>query len=182
MWTPKKFISKKDCFNILHFSKPWNRPFCGNKHANSSYKVCGKIPVIKQLLSLVKAQVHHLVYWVMQGPPLKQPPPSAYSSKGRKATHKTISLVTLKSTKGKLTTQIVTEVIVCLADLDHCSVPVVTQLVKEQVGYDIILLNNKLYPILEVPSTHGEFWWSTCRKILTVSAKLLLNYGQEAKC
>ena len=70
--------------------------------------------------------------------------------------------------------QIVTEDIVCLADLDQCSVPVVAQLVKEQVGYNIILLNNKLYPILEVPSTHGEFWRSTSRKILAASAKLFV--------
>ena len=46
--------------------------------------------------------------------------------------------MTLKSTKGKLSSEIVNEVIVCLADLDQCSVPVVAQLVKEEVGYDII--------------------------------------------
>ena len=114
----------------------------------------------------------------MQGPPLKQPPPSAYSSKARKVTHKTISLVTLKSTKGRLTTQIVTEVIVCLADLDHCSVPIVTQLVKEQVGYDLILLNNKLYPILVFLSTHGEFWQSPW-KILAASGKAVKIMGKR---
>jgi len=55
---------------------------------------------------------------------------------------------------------------------DQCSVPVVAQLVKEQVGYDIILLNNKLYPILDAPSTRGDFWRSSSRKILAASAKL----------
>ena len=94
----------------------------------------------------------------MQGPPLKRPPPPAYSSKGRKVTQKTIGLVTSKSTKGKLSLEIITEVIVCLADLGQCSVPLVAQLVKEQVGYDIVLLNNKLYPILDAPSTRGDFW------------------------
>ena len=86
-------------------------------------------------------------------------------------THKTIGLVTLKSAKGKLTSETVTEVIVCIADNDHCSVPVVAQLVKEQVGYDINLLNNKLYPILDAPSTHGDFWRLTSWKILAASAK-----------
>ena len=66
--------------------------------------------------------------------------------------------MTLKSTKGKLTLETVTQVIVCIADNDQCSVPVVAQLVKEQVRYDVILLNNKLYPILDAPSTHGDFW------------------------
>ena len=92
--------------------------------------------------------------------------------KGKKGHSKTIGLVTLKSTKGKLSSEIVTEVIVCLADLDKCHVPVVAQLVKEQVGYDIILLNNKLYPILDGPSTRGDFWQSTSRKILAASAEL----------
>ena len=65
------------------------------------------------------------------------------------------------------------QVIVCIADNDHqCSVPVVAQLVKEQVRYDIILLNNKLYPILDAPSTRGDFWWCTSWKILAASAKL----------
>ena len=108
----------------------------------------------------------------MQGPPLKRPPPPVYSSKGRKVTQKTTGLVTLKSTKGKLSSEIITEVIVCLADLDQCSVSVAAQLVKEHVGYDIVLLNNKLYPILDAPSTRGDFWRSTSRKILAASAKL----------
>ena len=74
-------------------------------------------------------------------------------------TRKTIGLVTSKSTKGKLTLETIMQVIVCIADNDHqCSVPVVAQLVKEQVRYDVILLNNKLYPILDAPSTHGDFW------------------------
>lgn len=73
----------------------------------------------------------------MQGPPLKRPPPPVYSSKGRKVTQKTTGLVTLKSIKGKLSSEIITKVIVCLADLDQCSVSVAAQLVKEHVGYDI---------------------------------------------
>ena len=81
-----------------------------------------------------------------------------YSSKGRKVTQKTTGLVTLKSTKRKLSSEIITEVIVCLADLDQCSVSVAAQLVKEHVGYDIVLLNNKLYPILDAPRTRGDFW------------------------
>ena len=72
-------------------------------------------------------------------------------------TLKTIGLVSLKATKGKLTSETITQVIVCIADNDQCSVLVVAQLVKEQVGYGVILLNNKLHPILDAPSTHGDF-------------------------
>ena len=96
-------------------------------------------------------------------------------------TRKTICLVTLKSANGKLTLEIVSEVTVCLADLDQCSVHDVAQLVKEQVGYDIILLNNKLYPILDAPSTHGDFWQSTSWKILAASAKLQENEKTTGK-
>ena len=63
----------------------------------------------------------------------------------------------MKSANGKLTSETITEVIVCIVDNDHCSAPVVAQLVKEQVGYDINLLNNKLYPILDAPNTRGDF-------------------------
>ena len=121
-----------------------------------------KTLVLKQQLGPVKAQVHH-IWFIHKLPIYARPtfemPPAAYSSKGRKVTRKTIGLVTLKSTKGKLTLETVTQVIVCIADNDHqCSVPVVAQLVKEQVRYDVILLNNKLYPILDAPSTRGDFW------------------------
>ena len=120
-----------------------------------------KTLVLKQQLGPVKAQVHH-IWFIYKLPiyarPTSEMPPPAYSSKGRKVTRKTIGLVTLKSTKGKLTLETVTQVIVCIADNDQCSVPVVAQLVKEQVRYDVILLNNKLYPILVAPSTRGDFW------------------------
>ena len=114
----------------------------------------------------------------MQSPPLKQSPSPAYSSKGSKVTRKTIiDLAT--STKGKLTSQIVTEVTVCLDDLDHCSVPVVAQLVKKQVGYDIILLNNKLYPILNMPTTRGDFLQSTSRKNQAAFGKAVKTMGKR---
>ena len=85
-----------------------------------------------------------------------KPPPPAYSSKGRKVTRKTIGLVSLKSTKGEI--NIRNHYGSYGFMYDQCSVPVVAQLMKEQVGYDIILLINKFYPILDAPSTRGDFW------------------------
>ena len=177
---PKKVYLKEEFCNITIFPNRETGRFVATKlHANSSYEVCGDSQEDSSVQTTTESSQgpstpfgSYTSYQFMQGPPLKRPPPPAYSSKGRKVTRKTIGLVTLKSTKGKLSSEIVTEVIVCLADLDQCSVPVVAQLVKEQVGYDIVLLNNKLYPILDAPSTRGDFWRSTSRKILAASAKL----------
>ena len=174
---PKKVYLKEEFCNITIFPNRETGRFVATKlHANSFYEVCGDSQEDSSAQTTTQGPStpfgSYTSYQFMQGPPLKRPPPPAYSSKGRKVTRKTIGLVTLKSTKGKLSSEIVTEVIVCLADLDQCSVPVVGQLVKEQVGYDIILLNNKLYPILDAPSTHGDLWQSTSRKILAASAKL----------
>ena len=50
---------------------------------------------------------------------------------------------------------------------------VVAQHVKEQVGYDLILLNNKLYPILDTPSTLGDFWQSTSQDASGKAVKIV---------
>jgi len=169
---------KEEFSNITIFPNRETGRFVATKlHANSPYEVCGDSQEDSSTQATTGSNqgptapyVSYTSYQFTQGQSSKRPPPLAYSSKGRKVTRKTVGLVTLKSTKGKLTYETVTEVIVCLADNDQCSVPVVAQL-EEQVGYDIILLNNKLYPILDAPSTHGDFWRSSSRKILAASAK-----------
>ena len=163
---PKKVYLKEEFCNITIFPNRETGRFVATKlHANSSYEVCGDSQEDASAQTTTGSSQGPSTpfgsctsYQFTQGPPLKRPPPPAYSSKGRKVTRKTIGLVSLKSTKGKVTSETVTEVIVCIADNDQCSVPVVAQLVKEQVGYDIIPLNNKLYPILDAPSTRGDFW------------------------
>jgi len=189
---PKKVYLKEEFSNITIFPNRETGRFVATKlHANSSYEVCGDSQEDSSTQATTGSNQgpsapygSYTSYQFTQGQSSKRPPPPAYSSKGRKVTRKTIGLVTLKSTMEKLTSETVTEVIVCLADNDQCSVPVVAQLVKEQVGYDIILLNNKLYPILDAPSTRGDFRRSSSRKILAASAKLyekLQARGQKLK-
>ena len=176
---PKKAYLK-EFSNITIFPNRETGRFVATKlHANSSYEVYGDSQEDSSTQATTGSNQgpsapygSYTSYQFTQGQSSKRPPPSAYSSKGRKVTRKTIGLETLKSTKGKLISETVTEVIVCLADNDQCIVPVVAQPVKEQVGYNIILLNNKLYPILDATSTRGDFWRSSSRKILAASAKL----------
>ena len=148
---------KEEFCNITIFLNHETGRFVATKlHTNSSYEVCGDSQEDASAQTTTGSSQglstpfgSYTSYQFTQGPPLKQLPPAAYSSKGRKVIRKTIGLVTLKSAKGKLTLETITEVIVCIADNDHCSVPIVAQLVKEQVGCDVNLLNNKLYPILD---------------------------------
>ena len=152
---PKKIYLKQEFCNITIFPNRETGHFVATKlHANSSYEVCGDSQEDSSAQTTTESSQgtpfgSYTSYQFMQGPPLRRPPPAAYSSKRRKDARKTNALVTLKSTEGKLSLEIGTKLLLCLADLDQCSVPVLAQLVKERVGYD--LLNNKLYPISQCP-------------------------------
>lgn len=48
----------------------------------------------------------------------------------------------------------------------QCSVPAVTQLVTQQVGFEALLLDSKCYPLLANEGTSGIEFWKSTRKIL----------------
>ncbi len=65
----------------------------------------------------------------------------------------------------------VTQVVVTL-EPHKCSQGVVVELVKQQVGYDIILLDSKCFPVLDNETTRSTEYWKSTRKILAASMSL----------
>ncbi len=99
--------------------------------------------------------------------------------KGYGNTHqKTIALVSLSAFDhnkpkriGSLDHKIVTQLVITL-DLNNCGPSIVADLIQQQVGFSVVLLDSKCFPILEnSTTTTGEFWKSN-RKILAASKEL----------
>ena len=53
--------------------------------------------------------------------------------------------------------------------MGECNAPTVTEKVKNQVGFEAILLDSKLYPLIVNDSTSGLDYWKSSRKIIATS-------------
>ena len=53
--------------------------------------------------------------------------------------------------------------------MGECNAPTVTEKVKNQVGFEAILLDSKLYPLIANDSTSGLDYWKSSRKIIATS-------------
>ena len=111
--------------------------------------------------------------------------PVAFSASGRKKStfRKTIALVSLSpapadrpctSTSPGLTYSIVTQVVVAL-EVNKCGPTVVAELVKQQVGYDVILLDSKCFPVLDNDISRSSEFWKSTRKIMAASKSLYVK-------
>ena len=67
--------------------------------------------------------------------------------------------------------KVVTQVIVTL-EIGNCTPSVVADLVRQQVGFPVILLDSKCFPILENETTSAIEFWKSNRKILAASSSL----------
>ena len=65
----------------------------------------------------------------------------------------------------------VTEVVVSLSAA-QCTVLAVAGLVVQQLGFDVVLMDSKCYPLLDSEGTSGLGFWKSTRKILAVSRSL----------
>lgn len=121
-------------------------------------------------------------------PPSKHVPhPPMASYKCLKKIKKTILLVNLSARDGTrasssktngLTYNVVTQVIVSIsASLGECTVSAVADMVKAQVGFEVILLDSKLYPLMDNDSTTGTDFWKSTRKIIAASRSLYEKLG-----
>ena len=112
------------------------------------------------------------------------PRPLFSAGKRKKSTfRKTIVLVSLtnaasdrpsSSKSSNITYNVVTQVVVRL-ETDNCSPLLVAQLVEQQVGYSVILLDNKCFPILDNDTTRTNEYWKSTRKILAASKVVYVN-------
>ena len=101
------------------------------------------------------------------------------ASRSKKTWRKTIILVSLtrkegvRASKGnaRVDYEVVTQVVVNLSS-SACTVSAVTDLVRKQVDFDVILLDSKCYPLLGNDSTSGEGFWKSTRKVLATSREL----------
>ena len=105
-------------------------------------------------------------------PPPPHPPRSLKSNEIKK----NILVVSL-SKKGKerakqhLEYTTVTQIVISLSP-SQCSVPAIAQIVTQQVGFQVILLDSKCYPLLSSEGTSGTECWKSTRKILAASKSL----------
>lgn len=113
---------------------------------------------------------------------ITSPHPPTFPAAGRKKNtfRKTIVLVSLTSTSADkpssskspgLNYTVVTQVVVTL-EANNCSSGVVADLVKQQVGYEVILLNSNCFPVLDTETTRSIEYWKSTRKILAASLSL----------
>ncbi len=82
------------------------------------------------------------------------------------------------SKAGKFEYTIVTQLYVCLAP-DQCNVNSVTDLVAKQVGFSVILLDSKCYPLPSSPATSGFDFWKGTRKVLAASKSLYSQLSDD---
>ena len=107
----------------------------------------------------------------MPHPPLNPP---KFNRRVIKNTILLASLSSRDSTKAttsksnNLTYTVVTNLIISNnSSLGQCNVPAVT---KKQVGFDIVLLDSKLFPMLESDASSSVDFWKSTRKIIAASA------------
>ena len=70
----------------------------------------------------------------------------------------------------------VTQVFLCL-EPDQCNAPSVADLVASQVGFPIVLLDSKCYPLSPSSGTSGDDFWKSTRRILAASKSLFKKLG-----
>ena len=71
---------------------------------------------------------------------------------------------------------IVTQVIVSI-NSSECNVTSVSDMVKTQLGLEVILLDSKLYPSFDNEATSGVEFWKSTRKIIAASRSLYEKLG-----
>ena len=97
--------------------------------------------------------------------------PFSATGQKRKTLCKTVALVSLSedcerpssSRSSGVSYTIVTQVVATL-ECNECTSSIISDLVKQQVGYDVVLLDSKCYLILDDDTSQGvEFWKSHSR-------------------
>ena len=64
--------------------------------------------------------------------------------------------------------KVVTQVYVKL-DENTCTLKAVAEMVKEQLSFEVVLLDSKCFPLLDNESTQGMEFWKSTRKVLSAS-------------
>ena len=73
--------------------------------------------------------------------------------------------------RQRWSTGVATQVFLCLTP-DQCNVRSVSDLMAKQVGFPVILLDSKCYPLSSNGGTSGTDFWKSSRRILAASMSL----------
>ena len=105
--------------------------------------------------------------------PRPHPPPLYSSSNKKKLIKKSILLSNLSlreqgsSSSSRMQYSVVTQITVSLdPTLGHCCVKVVCDKIKEQVGFEVVLLDSKCYPVMINDITSDPDYWKGTRKVI----------------
>lgn len=125
------------------------------------------------------------------------PPPHPPQSRSqRKVIKKTILLTNLSlrdtsrpcsSKSNKITYTVVTQLIISLdSAMGECNVSTAAEMVRCEIGFEVILLDSKLFPILNNDATSGVDFWKSTRKVIAASRSTYeslvgITAGEELK-
>ena len=100
-------------------------------------------------------------------------PTLSLSLKKRNIIRKTISFIRLeKGRDKKVSISPITDIIIKLNGQDDCTVTCVAELVKDEVGFDVTLVNTKCNQIGDSDATRGLDFWKSSRKVLAVHSQM----------
>ena len=86
---------------------------------------------------------------------------------------KTISLIRLEKGRDKKVSFVpITDIIIKLNGQDDCTVTRVAELVKDEVGFDVTLVNTKCNQIVDSDATQRLDFWKSSRKVLAVHTQM----------
>ena len=74
----------------------------------------------------------------------------------------------------RIPSKVITQVVVSLK-VGHCSPSLVAELVRQQVGFEVVLLDSKCFPILESETIAATDFWKSNRKVLAASKSLYVK-------
>ena len=151
---------------------------------SSTYEVHGNAAVTPELsstsMSLPVTSGINIPYGGYTSPTFQSnstpPPHLPCTSKNSNKIKKTIVLVNVskkakgkeKLGTGKVDYTAITQVVVSMTAV-QCNVPTISKLVEQQVGFEVMLLDSKCFPLLSNDSTCGPDFWKGTRKILAAS-------------
>ena len=122
-------------------------------------------------------------YGAYTGPTAHLPPSRIHTTQHRKSNfRKTLPLVSLSAPNKPSTSRasfnldykVITQVVVSL-EMGHCSAAMIAELVRQQVGFEVILLDSKCFPLLESDATKSHDFWKSNRKVLAASRSLYVK-------
>ena len=115
------------------------------------------------------------------GPTTTLPPRQPVHRRKGTSFRKTIALVSLSTPNWNkpmtskhqlhLEYQIITQVVVTL-EVGQCKCSTIAEVIRQQVGFSVTLLDSKCFPIMENEATNAVDFWKSNRKILAASSTL----------